>query len=319
MTMDFTPPVPTDTLLAAASIAGHVVRTPMLRNTALDRATGATILVKPEVLQRTGSFKLRGATNALLRLTPEQRAAGIVTYSSGNHGQAIACAAAALGATATIVMPADAPAIKRDATAAWGANIVTYDRLRDDREAIGRKIQAETGATLVPPYDHPDVIAGQGTLALELAADAKEAGLALDILFVPAGGGGLIAGCALGLAAVSPATKIYAVEPQGWDDTGRSLRSGQRERNDMQGSTLCDALLAPMPGALTFPINQKHLAGGLTVTDEEVHAAQAFAARHLKLVVEPGGAVALAALLAEKIDTAGKTVGIVLSGGNADI
>lgn len=319
MTLDFTPPAPTDVLDAAARIAGHVVRTPMLRNTALDRTTGGIILVKPEVLQRTGSFKLRGATNALLRLTPEQRAAGIVTYSSGNHGQAIACAAAALGAAATIVMPADAPAIKRDATAAWGANIVTYDRLRDDREAIGRKIQAETGATLVPPYDHPDVIAGQGTLALELAADAKDAGLTLDILLVPAGGGGLISGCALGLAAISPATKIYAVEPQGWDDTGRSLRSGQRERNDMQGSTFCDALLAPMPGALTFPINQKYLAGGLTVTDEEVRAAQAFAARHLKLVVEPGGAVALAALLAERIDAAGATVGVVLSGGNADI
>jgi threonine dehydratase len=314
-----TPPAPTDVLDAAARIALHVVRTPMLRNTALDRVSGGTILVKPEVLQRTGSFKLRGATNALLRLTQEQRAAGIVTYSSGNHGQAIACAAAALGAAATIVMPADAPAIKRDATAAWGANIVTYDRLAEDREAIGRKIQAETGATLIPPYDHQDVIAGQGTLALELAADAKAAGLALDMLLVPAGGGGLIAGCALALATVSPATKIYAVEPQGWDDTGRSLVSGQRESNDMQGSKLCDALLAATPGQLTFPINQKYLAGGFAVTDDEVRAAQAFAARHLKLVVEPGGAVALAALLAGRIDAKGATVGIVLSGGNADI
>jgi threonine dehydratase len=319
MPTNFTPPAPPDVVHAAARIAGHVVRTPMLRNTALDRATGGTILVKPEILQRTGSFKLRGATNALLRLTQEQRAAGIVTYSSGNHGQGIACAAAALGVAATIVMPADAPAIKRDATAAWGANIVTYDRLRDDREAIGQKIQAETGATLIPPYDHPDVIAGQGTLALELAADAKEAGLILDSLLVPAGGGGLVAGCALALAAVSPATKIYAVEPQGWDDTGRSLVSGQRETNDMQGSKLCDALLAPAPGVLTFPINQKYLAGGLVVTDDEVRAAQAYAARHLKLVVEPGGAVALAALLAGRIDAAGLTVGIVLSGGNADI
>lgn len=319
MPTNFTPPVPNDVIHAAARIAGHVVRTPMLRNTALDRATGGTILIKPEILQRTGSFKLRGATNALLRLTQEQRAAGIVTYSSGNHGQGIACAAAALGVAATIVMPADAPAIKRDATAAWGANIVTYDRLRDDREAIGQKIQAETGATLIPPYDHPDVIAGQGTLALELAADAKEAGLTLDSLLVPAGGGGMVAGCALALAAVSPATKIYAVEPQGWDDTGRSLVSGQRETNDMQGSKLCDALLAPAPGLLTFPINQKYLAGGLAVTDDEVRAAQAYAARHLKLVVEPGGAVALAALLAGRIDTAGSTVGIVLSGGNADI
>ena len=319
MPTNFTPPVPNDVIHAAARIAGHVVRTPMLRNTVLDRATGGTILIKPEILQRTGSFKLRGATNALLRLTQEQRAAGIVTYSSGNHGQGIACAAAALGVAATIVMPADAPAIKRDATAAWGANIVIYDRLRDDREAIGQKIQAETGATLIPPYDHPDVIAGQGTLALELAADAKEAGLTLDSLLVPAGGGGMVAGCALALAAVSPATKIYAVEPQGWDDTGRSLVSGQRETNDMQGSKLCDALLAPAPGLLTFPINQKYLAGGLAVTDDEVRAAQAYAARHLKLVVEPGGSVALAALLAGRIDATGSTVGIVLSGGNADI
>ena len=319
MPTNFTPPVPNDVIHAAARIAGHVVRTPMLRNTVLDRATGGTILIKPEILQRTGSFKLRGATNALLRLTQAQREAGIVTYSSGNHGQAIACAAAALGVAATIVMPADAPAIKRDATAAWGANIVTYDRLRDDREAIGQKIQAETGATLIPPYDHPDVIAGQGTLALELAADAKEAGLTLDSLLVPAGGGGMVAGCALALAAVSPATKIYAVEPQGWDDTGRSLRTGRRESNDMQGSKLCDALLAATPGELTFPINQKYLAGGFAVTDDEVRAAQAFAARHLKLVVEPGGAVALAALLAGRIDAAGATVGIVLSGGNADI
>jgi threonine dehydratase len=319
MPTNFTPPVPNDVIHAAARIAGHVVRTPMLRNTVLDRATGGTILIKPEILQRTGSFKLRGATNALLRLTQEQRAAGIVTYSSGNHGQGIACAAAALGVAATIVMPADAPAIKRDATAAWGANIVTYDRLRDDREAIGQKIQAETGATLIPPYDHPDVIAGQGTLALELAADVKEAGLTLDSLLVPAGGGGMVAGCALALAAVSPATKIYAVEPQGWDDTGRSLVSGQRETNDMQGSKLCDALLAPAPGLLTFPINQKYLAGGLAVTDDEVRAAQAYAARHLKLVVEPGGSVALAALLAGRIDATGSTVGIVLSGGNADI
>ena len=319
MTPILTSPVPADVLDAASRIAGHVVRTPMLRNAMLDRTSGGTILVKPEVLQRTGSFKLRGATNALLRLTPEQRAAGIVTYSSGNHGQAIACAAAALGATATIVMPADAPAIKRDATAAWGANIVAYDRMTENREEIGQKIQVATGATLIPPYDHPDVIAGQGTLALELAADAAAAGLALDVLLAPAGGGGLIGGCALALAAVSPTTKIYAVEPQGWDDTGRSLISGRRESNDMQGSKLCDALLAPTPGALTFPINRKYLAGGLAVTDNEVRAAQAFAARHLKLVVEPGGAVALAALLAGKIDATGKIVGIVLSGGNADI
>ena len=282
----------------------------------LDAATGAVVLVKPEPLQRTGSFKLRGATNALRRLVETAVPTGVVTYSSGNHGQAIACAAASLGIGATVVMPADAPAVKRDSTAFWGAKIVPCDRARDDRAAIAQAIAAATGATLIPPYEHPDVIAGQGTMALELVADAAAASLLLDALLVPVGGGGMIAGCALALSQVSPATRIYAVEPEGWDDTGRSLVAGTRLANDMRGSQLCDALLAKTPGEMTFGINRRMLARAFAVPDDEVRTAQAFAARHLKLIVEPGGAVALAALLAGRFDTAGRTVGIVLSGGN---
>ncbi len=310
-------PTPDCVQAALARIAPHVVRTPMLRSVALDRECGGVVLIKPEVLQQTGSFKFRGASNALLQLSAEQLARGVVTYSSGNHGQAIACAAARLGVKATIVMPADAPAMKREATAFWGAEIVPFDRLTENREVIAAEIAARSGAVLVPPYEHAHVIAGQGTAALELAADAASAGLAMDALLVPAGGGGLIAGCALAVESVSPRTAVYAVEPEGWDDTGRSLRSGVRERNDLRGSKLCDALLAPMPGELTFSINGPRLAGGLAVSDAEVLAAQQFAARWLKLVVEPGGAVALAALLAGKIDAKGKVFGIVLSGGNA--
>jgi threonine dehydratase len=311
-------PTPDDVHEAHRRIAPHIVRTPMLRNAALDRLARGTILIKPEVLQKTGSFKLRGATNALRKLSPDQLACGVVTYSSGNHGQAIACAAAALGAAATIVMPSDAPAIKRDSTAFWGATIIAFDRTTENREEIAAEIVARTGATLIPPYEHPDVIAGQGTAALELFQESAAAALTLDALLVCTGGGGLVAGCALAAQAVSPATRVYAVEPAGWDDTARSLRTGQRERNDMTGSKLCDALLTPTPGELTFSINQRLLTAGLVVSDDEVRVAQTFAARHLKLTVEPGGAVALAALLAGRIEAAGKTTGIILSGGNAD-
>jgi threonine dehydratase len=308
-----------DDVCAARARMGHlVVRTPMLRHAGLDQRAGGTILIKPEPLQRTGSFKLRGATNALQRLDAEQRRAGVVTHSSGNHGQGTACAAAALGMHATIFMPSDAPRIKVENTRAWGAEIITYDRTRDDRDALTHAHAEATGAVLVPPFDHPDVIAGQGTLALELADDAKAAGLTMDALLVCTGGGGLIAGCALALEGVSPTTRIYAVEPDGWDDTARSLRSGQRETNPAGGSMLCDALLSKSPGRITFAVNQSRLSGGLVVTDAEVMAAIAFAFTHLKLVVEPGGAVCLAAVLAGKFDCRGQTVGVVISGGNVD-
>lgn len=311
-------PTHADVLAAADRIAPFIVHTPMLRATALDRQTGGTILVKPEPLQRTGSFKLRGATNAVRSLTPQRLGSGIVAHSSGNHGQAVACAAAAVGARATIFMPADAPQVKVEGTASWGATIRRYDRVRDDRAAMTAAFAEETGAALIPPFEHPDVIAGQGTAALELARDAAAAGLMMDDLLVCTGGGGLVAGSALALEGGSPATRVWAVEPDGWDDTSRSLASGQRERNSGQASHLCDALLSLQPGELTFAINESRLAGGLVVSDAEVLAAMAFAFRVLKVVVEPGGAVALAALLAGRIETGGKVVGCVLSGGNVD-
>lgn len=313
-------PLPTydDVMAARGRIAPLVVRTPMLRHPLLDQITGGTILLKPETLQRTGSFKLRGASNAILQLDDQQRRAGVVTHSSGNHAQATAFAAASVGARATIFMPDDAPAIKVESTRRWGAEIRRYDRHTDDREGMTRAHADASGAVLVPPFDHPDVIAGQGTLALELVEDAEAAGFTMDAMLACTGGGGLIAGCALAIEGASPGTRLYAVEPAGWDDTGRSLASGHRETNPPGGSTLCDALLAKSPGVLTFAVNQPRLAGGIAVTDEEVMAAIRFAFSHLKLVVEPGGAVCLAALLAGKFDAKGKVVGAVLSGGNVD-
>ncbi|HYZ63645.1 MAG TPA: threonine/serine dehydratase [Acetobacteraceae bacterium] len=311
-------PTHEDVVAAAGRLAGHVVRTPMLRNPVLDQITGGTILIKPETLQRTGSFKLRGATNAALQLSERERRAGVVTHSSGNHGQALACAAAQVGAKATIFMPEDAPLVKVESTRRWGAEIVHYDRVRDDRDAMARAHAARTGAALIPPFDHPHVIAGQGTLALELVQDAGAAGLTLDAMLASTGGGGLIAGCALAFEGASPGTEVYAVEPEGADDTVRSLKSGVREGNPPGGSQLCDALLSKMPGELTFAVNQRRLAGGVAVSDQEVLAAIAFAFTHLKLVVEPGGAVCLAALLAGKFDAKGRVVGVVLSGGNVD-
>ncbi|GAC1340862.1 MAG: threonine/serine dehydratase [Acetobacteraceae bacterium] len=311
-------PTHDDVAGAARRLSGHVVRTPMLRNAYLDQVTGGIILLKPETLQRTGSFKLRGATNAALQLSEAQRRAGVVTHSSGNHGQALACAAAAIGSAATIFMPEDAPRVKVASTKRWGADVVHYDRVRDDRDALAEAHAERTGAALIPPFDHPHVIAGQGTLALELAEDAASSGLRMDAMLVCTGGGGLIAGCALGLEGVSPWTEVYAVEPEGSDDTVRSLRSGVREGNPPGGSQLCDALLSKMPGELTFAVNQPRLAGGLAVTDAAVLAAIAFAFTHLKLVVEPGGAVCLAALLAGTFAARGRVVGVVLSGGNVD-
>ncbi len=307
-----------DVAAARPRIAPHVVRTPMLRHPLLDEIAGGTVLIKPESLQRTGSFKLRGATNAVLKLDEAARRRGVVTFSSGNHGQATACAAASVGATATVFMPADAPRIKAESTRRWGAEIVAYDRARDDRDALAAAHVERIGAVLVPPFDHPDVIAGQGTLALELVEDAAASGLAMDALMVCTGGGGMIAGCALAIEGVSPLTRVYAVEPEGWDDTARSLAAGERVANAPGGSTLCDALLAQRPGAMTFALNRARLSGGLVVSDAEVLAAMAFAFNHLKLVVEPGGAVCLAALLAGKLKTRGRVVGLVLSGGNVD-
>lgn len=303
---------------AAARLAGRIVHTPLLRHRLLDEITGATVLVKPEPLQRTGSFKLRGATNAALLLPPEARRGGIVTHSSGNHGQACAAAAHMLGMKATIAMPSDAPAIKVEATRRWGAEIVPFDRHGVDRDALAETLAAERGATLIPPFDHPDVIAGQGTAALELLEDAGALGLVPDAFAVCTGGGGLTAGCVLALEALAPKAEAFAVEPEGWDDTRRSLEAGRRVANQAPGSGLCDALLAKQPGALTFAINHRHLAGGVVVTEAEIFRAMRFAFEHLKVVAEPGGAVALAAVLAGKVAAKGGVIGVVISGGNVD-
>jgi threonine dehydratase len=320
MAMDTIARLPTfeDVQAAAARIAGHARRTPLLHGTALDARTGGRILLKLETLQHTGSFKFRGAYNRLSQLDDAQRAAGVVAFSSGNHAQGVAAAARLLGIPATIVMPADAPAVKMRNTLALGAEIVEYDRLRESRETIAARLANERGAVLVPSFDDPDIIAGQGTVGLEIAEQANEAGLAIDDVIVCTSGGGLVAGTALAIRALSPATRVWTAEPEGHDDHRRSLAAGRRESNRPGTRSICDALLAPEPGVLTFEINRRLLAGGVAVTDAEVRAAITCAARTLKLVVEPGGAVALAAVLAGRLEARGRTVAVVLSGGNLD-
>ncbi|MEM6414246.1 MAG: threonine/serine dehydratase [Pseudomonadota bacterium] len=303
---------------AAKRIQGAAVETPALQNAMLNRHVGAEIILKPENLQRTGSFKFRGAYNRLAQLTSEQKSAGVVAWSSGNHAQGISAAAEILDVPATIIMPHDAPSVKIAKTKMYGAEVIGYDRYTESREEIGRRLSEERGAVLVPSYDDPHIIAGQGTTGLELAQQVKELDATLDILLVCCGGGGLIAGMASAFSYLSPSTKIYSVEPEGFDDHARSLASGSREKNDPNARSICDALLAPEPGALTFPVNSALLAGGLVVSDEEVKAAMEFAFNYLKMVVEPGGAVALAAALSSKLDIKGKLVGVVISGGNVD-
>ena len=307
-----------DVRAAAERLAGRVVTTPLLESPLLNARLGGRLLIKAETLQRTGSFKLRGALNAMLPLDASQRRAGVVAYSSGNHAQGVAAAAQMLGIPAVIVMPADAPAIKIANTRAYGAEIVLYDRQQESREAIGRSIAEERGAALIPPYDDACIIAGQGTAGLELAAQAKSLGAALDAVVAPVGGGGLIAGCALALAGESPKTKIYGAEPAAFDDLRRSLEAGERRGNDPAARSICDALQAPMPGELTFAIHRRLLAGSLAVSDDEVLAAMATGFAELKLVIEPGGAAALAAVLAGKLAIEGRTVAVVASGGNVD-
>jgi threonine dehydratase len=304
---------------AAKRLAGRAYRTPLLRAPPLPGRPGATLLVKAESLQRGGAFKFRGAYNCMAQLDAKQKSAGVVAWSSGNHAQGVAAAAQMLGLHATIVMPADAPAIKVENTRGFGAEVVFYDRVRESREDIGRAIAARNGAAVVPPYDDPRVIAGQGTVALEMVEQARELGVdALDAVLTPVGGGGLIAGCSLALHELSPKTEVYGVEPVGFDDTARSLASGRQETNPSGSKSLCDALLSRQPGDITFPINQRLVRGVFAVSDPMVLAAMAWAWRELKLVVEPGGAAALAAVLHGLYDCSGKTVGIVLSGGNVD-
>jgi threonine dehydratase len=303
---------------AARVLAPFAVRTPLLSSPALDERTGAKVFLKPEMLQRTGSFKFRGAFNKLSSIPAGSRGGGVVAFSSGNHAQGVAHAAQILNMQATIVMPADAPLSKRQRTKAFGAEVVLYDRDRDDREAIARDIAGKRGATLVRPYDDPFVIAGQGTVGREIAEDMAALGIAPDIVVAPASGGGLIAGVATAIKARYPQAMVMSGEPEGFDDHARSLRAGKREPHHAEGRTICDALMATIPGEITFAINSRLLTQGITASDAEVGTAVAFAFRELKLVVEPGGAVGLAALLAGRIDAPGKNVVIVLSGGNVD-
>ncbi|MBS0421400.1 MAG: threonine/serine dehydratase [Proteobacteria bacterium] len=308
-----------DVAAAAARLKGQSQTTPLLIAPLLDEIAGARVLIKAETLQIAGAFKFRGAYNRLVQLDAAERRNGVVAWSSGNHAQGVAAAGRRLGIRSTIVMPSDAPAIKVENTRRLGADIVFYNRHTENREEIGRRLTEERGATLVPSYDDPHIIAGQGTVALEMAAQAYEQhGVRLDDLLVPCGGGGLVAGCALALTGASPGTRVYCVEPADYDDTARSLASGQREVVRAGAMSLCDALLAPTPGKLTFEINRALLSGGRAVTDAQVMEAMAFAWRELKLVVEPGGAVALAAVLSGAFRCEGRTVGVVLSGGNVD-
>jgi threonine dehydratase len=299
---------------AAARLRGVAVRTPLLESEVLNAKVGGRVLLKAECLQRTGSFKFRGAYNAI----SQTEAAAVVAYSSGNHAQGVAAAARLLGKPATIVMPADAPAIKIENTRAYGAEVRLYDRLNESREEIGAEIATRTGAALIRPYDDPRIVAGQGTAGLEVVEQAGVHGAVPDVVLAPCGGGGLVAGCALALTKAFCGIAIYAVEPEGLDDTARSLEAGVRQSNATGASSICDALLLPTPGELTFSINRQLLAGGLTVSDDETRDAIAFAFRHLKVVLEPGGAVALAALLSGKLALAGRTAAVVLSGGNVD-
>jgi len=307
-----------DVVAAAARLEGQAVLTPMIWSPALDEAMGGRVLVKAECLQRTGSFKFRGAYNAIALMPLADRVRGVVAFSSGNHAQGIAEAARLFGIRATIVMPADAPAIKADGVRARGGRVVTYDRASEDREAISRRLCEETGATLIPSFDHFGVIAGQGTCGLEIAQQLEARGERADQLVCCVGGGGLIAGINLALAEKAPDIAVYGAEPEGFDDHARSLSSGRREHNTRSSGSLQDALLSDAPGKMTFAINQPRLKGVGVVSDDEAMAAVDFAWRHLKIVLEPGGACALAAVLSGRIDAKGKTTVVVATGGNVD-
>lgn len=307
-----------DVEAAAARLAGVAVRTPLIRSAELDALAGGSVLLKPECLQVTGSFKIRGAYNLMSQLSAGEARRGVVAFSSGNHAQGVAAAGALLGMKTAIVMPEDAPRAKLDNTRRLGGEVITYDRYSGDREAIARGIAAERGAVVVPSYDHPDIIAGQGTVGLEIAAQSAELGLVPDQVLVCCGGGGLIAGSALALTAKLPGVSVHSVEPESFDDTARSLELGRRVEVARDARSICDALQAHTPGALTFEINRRLLGPGYVVSDDEVREAMRFAFRHLKLVVEPGGAVALAAVIAGRVATQGRVTAVVISGGNVD-
>ncbi|GGH58298.1 pyridoxal-phosphate dependent enzyme [Frigidibacter albus] len=303
---------------AAARMAGHIRRTPLLSSPFVDALAGRRVLVKAECLQHTGSFKARGGWSALSALPPEARARGVIAYSSGNHAQGVAAAARAFEAPAVIVMPADAPRLKIDNTRTLGAEVVLYDRATEDRDAIGAALAAERGLTLIRPYDEVEVIAGQGTCGLEIAEQALEAGVTQADVLTCCGGGGLTAGVALALEARAPGLRARPAEPAGFDDTARSLAAGSIQRNASLSGSICDAIVTPEPGTLTFPILQRLCGPGLVVSDDEAMRAMAVAFARLKIVLEPGGAVALAAALFRREEIEGDAVICIASGGNVD-
>ena len=303
-----------DVVAAAGRIQGHAHRTPVLTSTTVNDALGAAVVFKCENLQRMGAFKFRGAFNALSRFTPEQRKAGVVAFSSGNHAQAIALSARLLGIPATIVMPHDAPAAKVAATKGYGGNVVIYDRYKEDREQIGRDLAARHGLTLIPPYDHPDVLAGQGTAAKELF---EEVG-ALDAFFVPLGGGGLLSGCALSTRALSPGCRLFGVEPEAGNDGQRSFRSGRIVHIDTP-KTIADGAQTQHLGELTFPIIRRDVDDILTATDAELVDCMGFLATRMKIFVEPTGCLGFAAARQRAADFQGKRIGVLISGGNVDL
>ncbi|QYF86929.1 threonine/serine dehydratase [Brevundimonas sp. PAMC22021] len=312
--MRTTPPSFDGVLDAALQIAGVAVRTPLIESPALNERLGGRVLMKAETFQRVGAFKFRGAYNRISRLSEDERQRGVVAFSSGNHAQGVAAAAALIGTPSVIVMPSDSPRVKVEGVLGFGGEVRMYDRWTESREEIGAALALERGCVLVPPFDDPFVIEGQGTVGLELL---EQADAPVDQLLCGASGGGLIAGINLVMAERSPDTRVMVVEPEAFDDTARSLQAGERIGHPVGAPSICDALMSPMPGELTFPINRR-LAGAMTVSDAEVAEAMRFAFSQLKLVVEPGGAVSLAALLAGKAETRGLTTAIVLSGGNVD-
>jgi threonine dehydratase len=303
---------------AAERLQGIAIRTPLLQSAVLDERLGGSLLLKPECLQRTGSFKIRGAYNCLSLLSAEAASNGVVAWSSGNHAQGVAAAGRLLGIHTTIVMPADAPTAKLENTRRLGGQIITYDRYTGDREEIARTTAAERGAALVPSFEHPDIIAGQGTVGLEIAAEATELGFSPDQVVIPCGGGGLTSGCALALRARWPDVDIIVAEPEHYDDTLQSLQRGERVSVPTNVPSICDALLTDLPGELTLAIMLQHVTAGVVVSEADVKAAMRVAFQDLKLVVEPGGAAALAAVLSGKIVTEDRVTVVVLSGGNVD-
>jgi threonine dehydratase len=307
-----------DVTAAAARLKGIAITTPLLESPLLSELVGGRVFLKLETLQRTGSFKFRGAYNRLVQLSQSERGRGVVAFSSGNHAQGVAAAAALLGIPATIVMPADAPRIKTESTRGYGATVVPYDRKREKREEIAARIAAEKGAVVVPSFDDPHIVAGQGTAGLEIAAQAAAQGAALDFVIVPCSGGGLASGIGLALSGASPTTRVITAEPEGYDGARASLEAGTRMAAAGTRDTIADALTSPAPGLIPFALLKACHARGVAVTDAALMHAVGFAAMKLKLVVEPGGAAALAAVLSGAFDARGKTVAIVLSGGNID-